>query len=126
MSSTIASGGALKEAFRRPGEARHQNRVDRLCPVPPGRRLQTGIVAAIGVVVQILVTRRDPEHPLEHHVHHGMATLAPLSRIARSPRHRRRQTAPAVRLAQQQRTPVAGRRTTIETRRDTATKTGWK
>jgi len=83
-------------------------------------------VAEIGVVVQILVTRRDPEHPLEHHVHHGMATLAPLSRIPRTPCRRRRQTAPAIRLAQRQHAPVAGHRTTIETRRDPASTTGWK
>ena len=76
--------------------------------------------AQIGRVVQILIARRDPEHPLANHVHHGMTQLAPLARIDQPTSHRRRQTRTAVRLAQQQRTAVARHKPAVETRRDTA------
>ncbi len=83
-------------------------------------------MAQIGMVVQVLVAQRNPEHPLANHVHHLMAPLAALTRIVKPARHRRRQAKPAVRLSQQQRTAIARHRTTVETRLDQASPTGWK
>jgi len=83
-------------------------------------------MAQIGVVVQILMAQRDPEHPLANHVHHLVATLAPLTRIVKPAGHRCRQNQPTIRLAQQERTPVARHEPSVETRLDQATPTGWK
>jgi len=91
-----------------------------------GSRLQGKVVAQIGVVVQILAAQRNPEDPPANHVHHLLATLAPLTRIVKPAGHRCRQARSAVRLAQQERTPFARHESTVETRLDQATATGWK
>ena len=46
------------------------------------------------VIVQILVAQRNPEYPLAQKIRHAMAQLAPLTRIAKPTRHRRRQAEP--------------------------------
>ena len=94
--------------------------------VPPGRRLQARVMAQIGVVVEVLVAQRDPEHALAQHVRHRMTPLAALARIAQPTRHRRRQTETPIRLAKKQRTAVAGHNPAVETRLHPAPTTGWK
>ena len=58
------------------------------------------VVTEDGMMVQILMARHDPEHPPAHPVHHPVAPPAPLTRIPQPPCHRRRQTQPAICLAQ--------------------------
>ncbi len=103
-----------------------QRRRARQRPVPPGSGLQAGIMAQIGVIVQVLVAQRNPVDPLAQESRHAMAPLAPLAPIAEPPRHRRRQAETAVRLTQQRRTAVACHPAAVETRLDTASPTGWK
>ena len=100
------------DLFRRPrkggDEALHQNLVNRPRPAPlgpvletaqgrsagqrtvaPGSGLKAQVMAQTGVVVQVLVAQRNPEHPLAQHVQHRMTQLAPLTCIAQPARPRR-------------------------------------
>ena len=62
-----------------------QRRRARQRPVPPGSGLQAGVMAQIGVIVQILVAQRNPVDPLAQESRHAMAPLAPLAPIAAPP-----------------------------------------
>ncbi len=91
-------GGVLETAQRRRA-GQH--------PVTLRRRLQSEIMAKIRMVVDILVTQRQPEYSLAQHGRETMLHLARLPGVDQAPRRRGRQTQQPIRLAQKQNPAIA-------------------
>ena len=113
----VAAGGFVVREFQAVQRARRgQSRAakGRIEPVPAQRielvasRGQEGIAAQEGVVIEILVTQRQPVKPLGQKLGQRMINKAGVARIAETGGQRAGQTQAVIDLAQQQHAAVTG------------------